>query len=63
MPRGIKVFGWIFAIGACLLICFNATGIIGLKNKAYWLMGGFFGVLHLAYGIYLYFTEKKNPVA
>jgi len=27
------------------------------------LMGFFFGVLHLAYGSYLYLTEKKNPVA
>jgi len=27
------------------------------------LMGFFFGLLHLAYGAYLYLTEKKNPVA
>ena len=27
------------------------------------LMGATFGGLHLAYGIYLYFTEQKNPVA
>jgi len=26
-------------------------------------MGLIFGGLHLAYGIYLYFTEKKNPAA
>ncbi len=31
--------------------------------SAHWLMGFFFGVLHLAYGAYLYLTERKNPVA
>jgi hypothetical protein len=25
-----------------------------------YLMGFFFGVLHLAYGIYLYFTERQR---
>ena len=63
MPRGIKVFGWFFTVCACLLICCNATGMIELKNKSHWLMGFFFGVLHLVYGVYLYLTEKKNPVA
>ena len=32
-------------------------------SSPHWLMGFFFGVLHLAYGAYLYLTEKKNPVA
>jgi hypothetical protein len=30
---------------------------------AHYLMGTFFGVFHLAYGIYLYFTEKRKNVA
>jgi hypothetical protein len=34
-----------------------------IEISAHWLMGFFFGVLHLAYGAYLYLTEKKNSVA
>jgi hypothetical protein len=26
----------------------------------HWVMGGVFGGLHLAYGIYLYFTEQRR---
>ena len=29
----------------------------------HWLMGFFFGVLHLAYGAYLYLTEKGKRAA
>jgi hypothetical protein len=29
----------------------------------HWLMGFFFGVLHLAYGAYLYLTEKGKNAA
>jgi hypothetical protein len=31
--------------------------------NAHWLMGFFFGVLHLAYGGYLYLTEKGKNAA
>jgi hypothetical protein len=34
-----------------------------ILNSPHLLMAAIFGGLHLAYGIYLYFTEKKNPVA
>jgi hypothetical protein len=34
-----------------------------MEINAHWVMGFFFGVLHLAYGAYLFLTEKKNPVA
>jgi len=30
---------------------------------AHGIMGFFFGVLHLAYGVYLYFTEQRKNVA
>jgi hypothetical protein len=63
MPRGIRLFGWLFIASACLLICAYAAEWIDLDNKAHWVMGFFFGVLHLAYGAYLFLTEKKNPVA
>ena len=35
-----------------------ALGWIKSEPNAHWLMGFFFGVLHLAYGAYLYLTEK-----
>ena len=64
MTRGIKWFGWIFIVGAigiaALLLLANASVRPWCGNL---MMGLFFGVLHLAYGIYLYLTEKKNPVA
>ena len=33
------------------------------RFSAHWLMGFFFGVLHLAYGVYLYLTEKRKNAA
>ncbi len=63
MTRGMKVFGWIYigiACGALLFLAFTNTDLV---LSAHWLMGFFFGVLHLAYGAYLYLTEKgKNAV-
>ncbi|HEX3889828.1 MAG TPA: hypothetical protein VHX90_03165 [Verrucomicrobiae bacterium] len=63
MPRGIKIFGWLFIVSGCGLFYASIADWIDLDNKAHWLMGFFFGVLHLVYGAYLYLTEKKNPVA
>jgi len=60
MPRGIKLFGWLFILGGCGLF---ALGIPDLPRPLYahGVMGIFFGGLHLAYGIYLFCTEKgKN---
>jgi hypothetical protein len=65
MTRGIRLFGWIYIGCACALICYH-LGIMPLSyvvTNPHWLMGFFFGALHLAYGAYLYLTEKKNPVA
>jgi hypothetical protein len=68
MPRGIKIFGWLFIIVGVLLITGLAIPDILWRiphffRSPHLLMGGIFGGLHLAYGIYLYFTEKKNPAA
>jgi hypothetical protein len=63
MPRGIKFFGWLFIASGCLLTWGFAAEWIDLDYKAHWLMGFFFGVLHLAYGAYLFLTEKKNSDA
>lgn len=64
MPRGIKLFGWGFLLagmamlGAMLWSNFAASGI-----SPHVLMGAVFGGSHLAYGVYLYFTESgKNEV-
>ena len=61
MPRGIKLLGWLFIIGGTLLL----LGLASLPEPpefrlAHVVMGAGFGGLHLAYGIYLHFTEKKN---
>jgi hypothetical protein len=60
MPRGMKLFGWVFILGGC--------GLFWLRfdqppraSVGHGLMGAFFGLLHVAYGVYLYFTEKKQP--
>jgi len=64
MVRGIKWFGWIF-IGGSMILMFLVLGLkVSIKPlTAHWVMGIFFGLLHLAYGAYLYVTEKKNSVA
>ncbi len=63
MSRGMRCFGWIFVGLACALLCFVTVAPPNVEINAHWLMGFFFGGLHLAYGAYLYLTEKKNPVA
>ena len=66
MPRGMKWFGWIFiGLATAVILCFLAFArsmpVTNIEITAHWLMGFFFGALHLAYGAYLYLTEKgKN---
>ena len=67
MPRGIKLFGWVFILCGCVVGAMvnqrsYAAGMPHLTN-AHWLMGATFGGLHLAYGVYLYFTETKKNEA
>lgn len=64
MLRGIKWFGWAFIfVGIMLMFAVNVVDYTVKPATANWLMGLSFGGLHLAYGIYLYFTEKQHPVA
>lgn len=64
MARGIKWFGWIFIAGAIgLTLCVQVKPHLVIPSAANWVMGCGFGGLHLAYGIYLYFTEKQPPIA
>ncbi len=63
MPRGMKWFGWIYVGMACGTLLFLAIVQPEVEISAHWLMGFFFGVLHLAYGAYLYLTEKEKNAA
>jgi len=63
MPRGVKLFGWIYIGLACGSLFFLGMVRPEVELNAHWLMGFFFGVLHLAYGAYLYLTEKRKNAA
>jgi hypothetical protein len=65
MPRGMKLFGW-------LVILLSAAGSAALAvyepavtgpRLAHAVMGAVFGALHLAYGAYLYVTERRGTEA
>jgi hypothetical protein len=59
-PRGLGLFGRILVFLGCGLL-FSWYMAPGDANvSAHFVMGFVFGVLHLTYGIYLYFTERKN---
>jgi len=61
MHRGIKLLGWLFIFCGCALMaarCYSGGPLwLPAGHRA---MGVVFGGLHLAYGIYLYFTEKRG---
>jgi uncharacterized membrane protein YfcA len=61
MHRGIKLLGWLFILCGCALVatrCYTAAWLS--LEFGHQVMGGVFGGLHLAYGIYLYFTEPRR---
>jgi hypothetical protein len=60
MPRGMKIFGWAFVVGGCGLFAAANPGWLPPLAYAHGIMGFFFGGLHLAYGVYLYFTERHG---
>ena len=64
MPRGMKLFGWLI-IGLAAGVLFGrlvfAPDATALVDHV--LMGGFFGVGHLAYGAYLFMTEPRETPA
>jgi hypothetical protein len=63
MPRGMKIFGWAFVIGGCGLFALGIPDWLPRAVYAHGIMGVFFGAFHLAYGVYLYFTEQRKNVA
>jgi hypothetical protein len=68
MPRGIRLLGWLFILaGSGLLLGLTLATPVYFYSVtkttlayAHLLMGLFFGGFHLAYAIYLFFTEKRN---
>lgn len=64
MPRGVRWLGWIFILGGSVLLIILSLGEHWIEGvPPHLLMGGIFGGLHLAYGIYLHFSEQKTPTA
>ena len=62
MSRGVKWFGWIYiSLVPCLV--FTLLVVYPIRLSPHWVMGFFFGVLHLLYGGYLCFTEKRKNAA
>jgi len=61
MTRGIRLFGWLLILCGCVFIAARcwAGGPLALR-QGHRVMGVVFGGLHLAYGVYLYFTEKRK---
>jgi hypothetical protein len=59
MQRGIKLLGWLFIFCGCALMARFSSGPLSLLG-GHQIMGGVFGGFHLAYGIYLYFTEQRR---
>jgi hypothetical protein len=60
MPRGMRLFGWAFVIGGCGLFALGIPDWGRPVDWAHGIMGFFFGGLHLAYGVYLYFSEQRR---
>jgi len=60
MPRGMRLFGWTFVVAGCALFAVGIPDQLQRVDAAYGIMGVFFGAMHLAYGVYLYFTEQHR---
>lgn len=59
-PRGLKLFGRLLVYGGCGLLVISPIVPGDAQSAAHLVMGVCFGVMHLAYGIYLYFTERQR---
>lgn len=61
MQRGIKLLGWLFIVCGCALMATRCCPGSALSlADGHLVMGAVFGGLHLAYGVYLYFTEPRR---
>ncbi len=62
--RGLRLFGWVFLLGGCAgFVAAGAPPGDQVVDTGYIIMGSFFGILHLGYGVYLYFTEPRELAA
>jgi len=62
MKRGIRMFGWILIVCACLgFLVRRPETTQGLVDTGYGIMGVVFGLFHTIYGLYLYATENRCP--
>ena len=59
MPRGMKFFGAALVLGSSAFCVVTAPTWIFTPILGHGIMGLFFGLAHLAYGVYLYFTEQR----
>ena len=63
MPRGMKLFGWMFILAGAALFCgLSIESNLPPLRWGHAIMGAVFGGFHLAYGIYLYMTEKGRQI-
>ncbi len=65
-PRGLRLFGWLLVLaGSAVLIGLPEARAHPMQPQrlGHILMGCFFGLLHLAYGAYLYLSEKGKNAA
>ena len=64
MSRGVRWFGWIYiGLVPCALMTLWIVLKMNYSVNPHWPMGFFFGLLHLVYGAYLFFTEKRKNAA
>ena len=64
MPRGIKLFGWLYLLLAFVMLFVLWSEWLKLSvQQNHLVMGAVFGGVHLAYGIYLHFTEKRGDAS
>lgn len=64
MPRGMKLFGWLFISAACVGVLLRpVVGAAATARPDHALMGGLFGLAHLGYGVYLYATDRRKNAA
>lgn len=64
MPRGFKLFGWLYIMGGTSLSLSSLAVSVQLPYaSSHLIMGVFFGGLHLAYGIYLMATGGPDKQA
>jgi hypothetical protein len=60
MPRGIKIFGWALVLSSSAFCLSGLPDFTSGYLFGHGIMGLFFGIAHLAYGVYLYFTEPRR---